>query len=123
MNDCKPLIGVLLTLLLGGCATYADLGQGHVARTLVSEERSAFGTNMGFSKLQHCERNDKGELGNCHDLTAWTPMWSQGVGGAIVGGAFTGLGFGLGSAFSGAGAASNSVVNGTVNTITKGGHH
>jgi hypothetical protein len=123
MKYCKPLIGLFVTLLLSGCATYADLGQGHVARTLVSEERSSFGTNMGFSKLQHCEKNDKGELCNCRDLTAWIPMWSQGVGGQVVSGALTGLGFGLGSAFSGAAGASNSVVNSTVSTITKGGHH
>jgi hypothetical protein len=112
-----------LPLLLVGCSTYAELGQGHVARTLVSEERSAFGTNMGFSKLQHCEKTKAGELVNCTDLSGWQPMYSQGVGGQIVGGALTGLGFGLGSAFSGAGNTASSVSNSTTNVITKGGHH
>lgn len=110
--------------VLSGCATYADLGQGQVARTLVSEERSSFGTNMGFSKLQQCEKNDKGELCNCRDLTAWIPMSSQGVGGQVVSGAFTGLGFGIGSAISSVGGTSSSVVNSTVSTIrNNGGPH
>jgi hypothetical protein len=117
----KVIISMLFLVFLAGCATYADLGQGHVARTLVSEERSAFGTNMGFGKLQHCEKNDKGELSNCRDLTAWTPMWSQGVGGQVVSGALTGLGFGLGSAFSGASSGASSVSNAAA-TASKGGH-
>lgn len=119
----------IFALLLSGCSTYADLGQDHVARTLVTEQRSAFGTNMGFAKLQHCEKKytntDKTvyELVNCTDLSGWQPMYSQGVGGQVVGGALTGLGFGLGSAFSGAGNAASSISNSTTNVITKGGHH
>lgn len=111
-----------LFLFLTGCSTYADLGQGHVARTLTSEERSAFGTNMGFAKLQHCEQNKAGELVNCQDMSPWTPMWSQGTGGQIVGGALTGLGFGLGSAFSGVSNSASSVSNAAASGA-KGGHH
>ena len=115
-------------LLLTGCSTYAELGQGHVARTLVSEERSAFGTNMGFAKLQHCEKKYLNtdqmtyELANCMDLSGWVPMWSQGTGGQIVGVALTGLGFGLGSAFSGASNSASAVSNATA-TGAKGGKH
>lgn len=112
-----------LPLLLVGCSTYAELGQGHVARTLTSEERSLFGTNTAWSKLQHCEKDKAGELVNCKDLTTWTPMWSQGTGGQIVGGALTGLGFGLGSAFSGAANSASSVSSSTANAAAKGGHH
>jgi hypothetical protein len=115
------LLGIPV-LFMVGCSTYAELGQGHVARTLVSEERSAFGTNMGFSKLQHCEKNDKGEVSNCTDMTGWVPMWSQGTGGQVVGGALTGLGFGLGSAFSGASNSASAVSNAAA-TAGKGGHH
>ena len=120
---------ISLVMLLAGCSTYAELGQDHVARTLVTEERSAFGTNMGFAKLQHCEKKfantDKTayELVNCTDLSGWQPMSSQGTGGQVVGGALTGLGFGLGSAFGGAGNAASSVSNSTTNVMTKGGHH
>lgn len=123
----KGLTACFVLFLMVGCATHAQLAEDHIARTLVSEERSAFGTNMGFAKLQHCEKkyveNGFYEPVNCKDLTPWTPMYSQGVGGQIVGGALTGLGFGLGSAFSGAGNAASSVSNSTTNVITKGGHH
>jgi|SRR6185295_1907842 len=112
-------IGVIL--LLAGCSTYAELGQGHVARTIMSEERSPFGTSMGFAKLQHCEKDKAGELVNCQDLTGWQPMYSQGVGGQIVGGALTGLGFGLGSAFSGVSNSASAVSNGAASGAR--GHH
>jgi len=114
---------VMLSLLISGCATYADLGEGHVARTVVTEERSMFGTNMGFSKLQHCEKDAKGELVNCRDLTAWVPMWSQGVGGQVMGGALTGLGTGLGLAYGSFGNSASSVSSSTANAVSKGGHH
>lgn len=111
-----------LPVFLVGCATYADLGQNHVARTIVTEERSLFGTNMGFAKLQHCEKDKDGELVNCHDMSAWTPMWSQGVGGQLVGGGLTGLGTGLGLAYGSFGSSSSAVSN-AVSAPAKGGHH
>ena len=114
-------------LVLTGCSTYAELGQDRIGRTLISEHRSPFGTNMGFAKLQDCEKHYDSqrvfyEPINCMDVTGWMPMYSQGVGGQIVGGALTGLGFGLGSAFSGASNSANAVSNAT-STVTKGGKH
>ena len=125
----RNVLLISISVLFVGCATHAELGGNHVAVVLTAEERSAFGTNVVYSKLQHCEKKfvHGGEpfydAVNCTDLTGWTPASSQGVGGQIVGGALTGLGFGLGSAFSGAGNAASSISNSTTNVVTKGGHH
>jgi hypothetical protein len=91
-------------LLLGGCASYIDYGGGRYGVTRVSEERSPFGTNAGFAYLENCEgRTDPNKVGlqfsDCHPVTPVLIISSQGVGGQIVGGALTGLGFGLGNAF------------------------
>ena len=123
MTYCKPLIGLLLTLLLSGCATYAELPGNHIARVITAEERSPFGTNVTFGRLQHCEKrcDDKGVTTyvHCQWASDWVPFSSQGQGGQVVSGALTGLGFGLGSAFSGAGNATGAVTNSITNTTTK----
>lgn len=114
-----------LPFLLVGCASYIDYGEGRYGVTKVSEERSAFGTNGGFMVMYNC-KGTKGNLGlefdDCNPVTHLTPIYSQGVGGQIVGGALTGLGFGLGSAFSGVSNSASSISNATASTVTKGGH-
>jgi hypothetical protein len=96
-------IMILAALSIGGCASYADLGNGRYAKTVLSEERSPFGTNGGFVQLQDC----KGEkehwysfrtYSDCQPITAWVPVSSQGQGGIIVAGALTGIGIGVAGA-------------------------
>ena len=115
-----------LAVLVSGCASYIDYGDGRYGVTRVSEERSAFGTNGGFMILQNCE-GKPGAYGmnfsDCKNMSDYTPIYSQGVGGQVVGGALTGLGFGLGSVFSGAGGASSSASSSAITAPAKGGHH
>lgn len=118
------MYGILVLIaLLTGCSTYAELGQGHVARTLVSEERSLFGTNIAYSKLQHCEKNKAGELVKCKGMTKWVAASSQGVGGQIISGAFIGAGIGAGAAFSGTSNAVSATSSSVSSAVSKGHHH
>ena len=122
----KAIYLLLLPLVLIGCTTTHDLGNGRVAKTQVSEERSAFGTNMGFAKLEDClatqsKQTTMMEYSDCHTIKEWELTSSQGVGGQIVGGALTGLGFGLGSAFSGSTNSASAVSNAS-STAARGGH-
>lgn len=119
-----------ISFLFVGCASYADLGNGHRGQLETMAVRDAFGTNVVAFRAKHCEKapGEQQEYSKCRWMTPeeqaqWFPGTSQGVGGQIVGGALTGLGFGLGSAFSGAGNTASSVSNSTTNVITKGGHH
>lgn len=127
----NTVISIVLLLMMAGCATYADLGNGRVARTLTTEERSMFGTNAGFMQLQNCLRvQAPSTIANptyqdCTPMSAWVPISSQGVGGQVVGGALTGLGFGLGSAFApsgGASAVQSQAMQSIVTVPGKGGH-
>lgn len=113
-------IGVILLCVMGmgltACASYIDYGNGRYGVTRVSEERSPFGTNAGFAYLDNCEgyRQNPGatlEFKDCHPVTPLTAIQSQGQGGQVVSGALNGLGFGLGSAFSGATGATSSAVS------------
>ena len=119
------LLWALPVLFLVGCASYIDYGDGRYGVTKVSEQRSPFGTNGGYAVLMNCE-GKYGNLGleftDCKQMTDYHPIYSQGQGGQVVSGALTGLGFGLGSAFSGAGGASSSAASSAVNA-PKGGHH
>lgn len=136
LTPSAPASGVLKSLallaalgLLGGCTTYAELGDGKVMRTLVTEERSMFGTNAGFMQLQECKKSPvfnnqtqptSYEYIDCTPRSGWVAISSQGQGGQVVGGALTGLGFGLGSAFSGATGASSSATSSVVSGGGKG---
>lgn len=122
----KPVLVILAAFGLGACSSYVDLGNGKAMRTVLTEERSPFGTNAGWMQLQECDKIQDPDWNmphdkyvNCHPHSVWTPIHSQGQGGQVVGGALTGLGFGLGNAFSGAtsssassSAASSSAVSG-----------
>lgn len=94
----------IVSVMLVSCASYVDIGNGRVMKTVVTEERSPFGTNAGFMQLQECEKvlvpgNTKSyDYINCVSKSAWVPINSQGQGGQIVGGALTGLGAGIGGA-------------------------
>ena len=91
-----------LPMLLVGCASYADLGNGRYAQTAFSENRSPYGTNGGFMRLESCPGEKPGLFENrpapkCDPLTEWVPVWSQGQGGQITAGALNTaglLGFG-----------------------------
>jgi hypothetical protein len=106
-----------------GCASYIDYGDGRYGVTKVSEQRSPFGTNGGYAVLMNCE-GKQGNLGmeftDCKQMTDYHPIYSQGQGGAIVGGALTGLGFGLGNVFSGATNSANAISNTSVVAPSKG---
>lgn len=110
------ILWALPLLVLAGCASYIDYGNGRYGVTRVSEERSPFGTNAGFAYLDNCEgyRQNPGatlEFKDCHAVTPLSVISSQGQGGQVVSGALNGLGFGLGSAFSGATGATSSAVS------------
>lgn len=112
-----------LPLLLVGCASYHDAGNGRYNITETTEVRSPFGTNMGFARIANC-KGVPGNLGlefsECNPVTGWTPMSSQGQGGAIVSGALVGLGAGIGGAMVDTG---SSVIQNVVTAPTKGGRH
>jgi hypothetical protein len=122
----KTLLGIFAVMVLSGCATYHDAGNGRYNVTETTEVRSPFGTNMGFARVANC----KGEkahpndlsmtLTDCNPVTGWVPMSSQGQGGQVVGGALTGIGAGVGGAMVNTG---NSVVQSVITAPAKGGHH
>jgi hypothetical protein len=112
----RRFIALLMLVTLTACTTTYDLGHGRVAVTRVSEERSPFGTNVAWTRLDECRKvREEQSNGNsvevyreCKALTEWTMASSQGQGGQIVSGALIGLGFGLGSAFAPSSSASSS---------------
>jgi hypothetical protein len=120
----KRLIWALPWLLIG-CASYHDAGNGRYNVTETTEVRSPFGTNMGFARIANC----KGEkahpndlsmtLTDCNPVTSWIPMSSQGQGGAIAGGALTGMGAAVGGSLVDTG---NSVIQSVITAPAKGGH-
>lgn len=124
----KGLTACLALLFIAGCVTDAQLSQDHVGRTVTSEVRSLFGTNMGFAKLQECEKkylntyHSVYEPVNCIDLTPWPAMWSQGQGGQLFGGVAAGAGAAAGGARVNTG---STVTNTAITSVTSGGkgHH
>ena len=89
-----------LPMLLMGCASYADLGNGRYAKTALSEQRSPVGTNAGFMRLESCPGEAPGVFENrpapkCEPLTEWVPVSSQGQGGQIAAGALNAAGLGI----------------------------
>jgi hypothetical protein len=116
----------VMTVGLVACSTYnVDVKNGRVNITETTEERSPFGTNMGFARVANCKYeklniNDVSPTPTeCNPVTNWIPMYSQGQGGQIVGGALTGVGAGVGGAMVNTG---NSVIQ-SVTTTTGGRGH
>ena len=114
-------------LLLAGCATDADLGNGRYGHLLKAEARSMFGVNDSRSRLFNCVRTeDKNDYAS-YVYTDRQPMeseWrqssSQGAGGIVVGGALIGVGAGVGGALSEGGSA---VSNAAANAAGGKSHH
>ena len=123
----KSLLILFAVLGLVGCASVYDYGDGHVAVVRSAEERSPFGTNVGFAKLQKCEKVEASKhpllysYANCYDLTEWTPVWSQGQGGQVAAGLMTGVGIGVAGALIPSPVQSQSVTQ-SVTTAMKGHH-
>lgn len=126
----KTVPVILLGIVFMGttaCATYHDAGNGHYNITKTTEDPHLFGTNMGFARIENCVGTkdpayplSSMKFSECNPVTQWIPMSSQGQGGQIVGGALTGLGFGLGSAF-GASSGSSAISSSEATAISGGG--
>ena len=115
-------------LVVTGCTSTVKMANGRYAMAVSAEERSPFGTNVGFSKLMSCEKADTytqqpftPDYINCYDLTDWVPVSSQGQGGQITAGALQMIGlFGLGALIPGGGTQS---INQSVTTIVPAAPH
>lgn len=122
-------IFAVAALVVSGCTTTHDLGGGKYLVPRAVEERSLFGTNMGFAWIERCDgMADPKQPGmiyeNCFPVTDKIPMSSQGQGGQITSGLLNAAGlWGLGALVSGGNAAANSstVVNQSV-TVKPGKH-
>jgi len=85
------------------CTTVHDLGGGRYLVPRTVEERSLFGTNMGFAWIEACDGlPDQKQPGmvyfNCIAQTEKIPMSSQGQGGQITSGLLNAAGlWGLGA--------------------------
>jgi hypothetical protein len=119
---------LLAGVMTAGCTTTHDLGDGRYLVPRAVEERSLFGTNMGFAWIEDCQgKPDPKQYGmvyeDCKLVTEKIPMSSQGQGGQIASGLLQAAGFwGLGALMPG-GSVSNSasaVANPT--TVIKSGH-
>ena len=124
----KVFLGILAVVMLAGCASYSDLGNGRYAKTALSEERSPFGTNSGFAQLQDC----KGEkahwysflvYSDCQPITAWVPVSSQGQGGLMVAGALNVVGAGVIASQIGQGASATANAVSQSVAVAPRGHH
>lgn len=124
----------LLPLLLVGCASYNDIGNGRFDVTKTTEVRSPFGTNMGFARVENCEgvkehpQDISIQFVDCHPMTDWVPMSSQGQGGIIASGLLQAGGLvGLGALMphqGGATSSSSAVQSQSLSVApAKGGHH
>lgn len=125
--------GIALALLIAGCTTVFQRADGTYDVPRAIEERSFFGTNAGFVKIEHCLTKVSkitwtNPLGlpdyiDCHPQKDWQMTQSQGPGGPIIAGGLIGLGLGLGNAFGpgGGNAASSSSANSNA-TLSIRGH-
>jgi hypothetical protein len=106
-----------------------------------TEERSAFGTNQGFARLERCDGPEhkkpwyrfytESDFDKCVYLTKveqneWEHGYSRGAGPEIAGAAIMGGSIGIGAALSGGNAAASagaSATNTAIQTLTVGKHH
>lgn len=125
----KALLGIIAIVMLAGCASYSDLGSGRYAKTALSEERSPFGTNSGFARLENC-KGEKAhwytamQYSDCQPINEWQLVSSQGQGGQIAAGALNVVGAGVIASQIGQGAsATASAVSQSVAVSPRGRHH
>jgi len=102
-----------ITVLLSGCITPHKEVNGQYTKPAKTEERSVFGTNHGFARLERCDVEKEPwffwferDFKNCRLLTAaeqaeWEGDQSRGAGPEIVGAAIVGGSIGAGVAASG----------------------
>lgn len=106
MKKLISLVSILsfFMLTLAACSTPHHLGGDRFAVTRLSEERSSFGTNAGWTKLEDCKRvaneaavsdptQDAYKFEDCKDITEWKPVSSPGQGGTILAGLLNFVGF------------------------------
>lgn len=125
-----------VAMLLSGCITPHQEPSGKFIKVAATEERSSFGTNFVFGRLERCDGPAKkvlwyahSDFTNCVMLTKaeqdeWEHGYSRGAGPEIVGAAIVGGSVGAGAALSGganaAAGASASATNIAVQTVGKG---
>lgn len=131
----KAFYALVCLALLAGCVSPYKESDGKYLKLAAPEERSPFGTNFVFARLQRCDGPQKKVLfymdkdfSNCEWLKpeeqfAWQHGYSQGQGGQIVEGAMNaGALGGLAAVKSGGSAAASATVTAVqgVTVIGKG---
>ncbi len=119
MRFVASAIAICLFAITTACTTTHDLGDGKYLVPRTVEERSLFGTNMGFAWIEQCDgQPDPKQPGmlyaNCQAVTHKIPMSSQGQGGQITSGLLNAAGlWGLGALMPGGSVTNNAsaVVN------------
>lgn len=89
-----------LPMLLVGCVSAHDLGNGRYEVPRTAEVRSPFGTNITFGKLENCQKvfstnTITDEWTDCRTVVDWHMVSSQGQGGQIAAGALQAAGLGI----------------------------
>jgi hypothetical protein len=131
---------VVIAVMIGalvGCVTPHKEPSGKYVKVAPTEDRSAFGTNLTFGRLERCEGPAKavlfythGDFSNCVLLTKaeqdeWMFGYSRGAGPEIAGAAIVGASVGVGAAMSGGSAAASagaSATNTAIQSVTVGKH-
>jgi hypothetical protein len=92
----KLLVSIIGLILLVGCVSPHKESNGKYIKPAFTEERSPFGTNFAFGRLERCDGPQKkvlfylsGDFTNCQWLSmeeqiAWQHGYSQGQGGQIL---------------------------------------
>jgi len=128
MNANYYFVLIVPVLVLAGCVSDMDLGNGRVVNLAKVEHRSSFGVNDSRSRLRDCIKTR-----DAQDLTSyvytdcqwieeeWRQSSSPGQGGTALSGLFMGAGIAAGGALIGnAGATATSI---TSTTVTGGKGH
>ena len=96
----RRLLLCVVPLVLVGCVSAHDLGNGRVEVPRTAEVRSPFGTNITYGKLENCARilgpnRTTKEFADCFTVIDWQMVSSQGQGGQIAAGALNAIGLGV----------------------------
>lgn len=109
----KAFYALVCLALLSGCITAKKELNGRYTKVAQVENRSLFGTNQGFARLERCDGPEKkvlwfseSDFTNCVYLTHADQLeyehgYSRGAGPEIVGAAIMGASLGTGAALSG----------------------